>query len=72
MGNKKPVPREGRVVLAQVVKLVNAGDCHSSGICSHSYKPCGFESRSGGNLFEDGNVYLCMLCYLYQFNGSCK
>ena len=44
---KKPVPREGRVVLAQVVKLVNAGDCHSSGICSQVYKPYGFESRPG-------------------------
>ena len=28
MGNKKPVPRKGRVVLAQVVKSVNTGGCH--------------------------------------------
>ena len=34
MGIKKPVPREGRVVFAQVVKLVNTGDCHSPGLCS--------------------------------------
>ena len=45
--NKKPAPREGRVVLAQVVKSVNTGDCHSSGICSLVYKPYGSESRPG-------------------------
>ena len=32
MGIKKPVPREGRVTSAQVVKLVNTGDCHSPGM----------------------------------------
>ena len=36
MGIKKPVPREGRVVFAQVVKLVNTGDCHSPGLCSNN------------------------------------
>ena len=45
--NKKPAPREGRVVLAQVVKLVNTGGCHPPGICSKTYKPYGFESRPG-------------------------
>ena len=47
MGIKKPVPREGRVVFARVVKLVNTGDCHSPGLCSKSYMPYGFEARPG-------------------------
>ena len=47
MGIKKPVPREGRVISAQVVKLVNTGDCHSPGLCSKSYTPYGFEPRLG-------------------------
>ena len=46
-GNKKPVPGWGRVVLAQVVKLVNTGGCQPPGICSQTYKPYGFESRPG-------------------------
>ena len=45
--NKKPAPRRERVVLTQVVKLVNTGGCHPPGICSITYKPCGFESRPG-------------------------
>ena len=45
--NKKPAPRRGRVVLTQVVKLVNTGDCHSPGLCSKRYKPYGFEPRPG-------------------------